>query len=725
MRTLRVTWARTLGEARAGFSTGLAAGLFLAASAARFIVLVRGGEGGSTPLAALWALAVSPWLPILAAVLTMRSWSDERGSGRVDLLLTAPVRERDLVLGKFLGALTVTAFVLAVFLVVPLFLLPAFAPGAVAGTELFAFLPAFAVLLLQAALWCAVGVLASACCRHAGLAAFVSLFLMAGCPYAAYRAALAWAPAMRARLGEIPFEAHVLDFSTGLVSTGVTAVYIVLAALALFVATKAVAALRCAGRGGRLLLVSSGAAVALAVVFSCLLLALALRLDVTWELPRASAGESISARTRSILSNAHGEVRMTCFLARRDPLFRPVARLLRGLENAARGAAGARVSVDFVDPRWDLGAAQRLVRSGAPEGSLVFERGRRRAVVPVADLFSAPAVTNGPAGPFIGESVCASTLLRLTLPPDREIVYWTSGHGETALDSYDATYGLSDIARELVRDGYRLKPLDLAAAVAVPADCSVLFVAGAREPFSRAECDRVDAYLRHGGRLMVLVAPRTGGGLAALLPAWGLRVTSFVAVSSRTLTGSDVVIDNFAPHAITRPLTGVSAVFDSAAVLEPVATADVIGADRVDFTPLARTDAHGWGESDPDVRPWTFDPSSEPAGPVAVAAALERGAVSRDLALRPTRIVVIGDASFVMNGALAAHANANQDFFMNAMAWLAGVDAGTASSASSAAVLTGLDRHGWRHFAVASVGGLPLAVFLLCSLLVLRRRHAP
>lgn len=59
------------------------------------------------------------------------------------------------------------------------------------------------------------------------------------------------------------------------------------------------------------------------------------------------------------------------------------------------------------------------------------------------------------------------------------------------------------MARELVRNGYRNEAIDLSADRAIPADCALIAIAGAREPFSRAELDRLDAYLRGGGRILV------------------------------------------------------------------------------------------------------------------------------------------------------------------------------------------------------------------------------
>ena len=87
------------------------------------------------------------------------------------------------------------------------------------------------------------------------------------------------------------------------------------------------------------------------------------------------------------------------------------------------------------------------------------------------------------------------------------------------------------------------------------------------------------------------------------------------------------------------------------------------------------------------------------------------------------RIVAIGDAGFVMNGQLAARANANRDFFLNCVAYLSGTDASVASGAESDALVTGFDREGRVRFAAVVAGAVPLAVFLVLAAVAARRRR--
>jgi ABC-2 type transport system permease protein len=61
---------------------------------------------------------------LVIPVLTMKSWAEERKTGSIELLLTMPFSEWDLVLGKFLAALAMLAMMLILSIPVPLCLLP-------------------------------------------------------------------------------------------------------------------------------------------------------------------------------------------------------------------------------------------------------------------------------------------------------------------------------------------------------------------------------------------------------------------------------------------------------------------------------------------------------------------------------------------------------------------------------------------------------------------------
>jgi ABC-2 type transport system permease protein len=61
---------------------------------------------------------------LVIPVITMKSWAEERKLGSIELLLTMPFSEWDLVLGKFISSLAVIACLLVLTVPVPLSLFP-------------------------------------------------------------------------------------------------------------------------------------------------------------------------------------------------------------------------------------------------------------------------------------------------------------------------------------------------------------------------------------------------------------------------------------------------------------------------------------------------------------------------------------------------------------------------------------------------------------------------
>src|SRR6476620_11316393 len=103
-----------------GYATGLRAyvmvALMLGLSAAWFSAILAFTRESS--LRNVISLDVSILLAV-TPMLTMRSLAEENSRGTLELLLTSPVTEWDVVLGKFLGALTPLLALYGVLLIFP------------------------------------------------------------------------------------------------------------------------------------------------------------------------------------------------------------------------------------------------------------------------------------------------------------------------------------------------------------------------------------------------------------------------------------------------------------------------------------------------------------------------------------------------------------------------------------------------------------------------------
>lgn len=153
-----VIWAICRRDAVAAFTTPLAWLVLACWTALIDIVFVLvlhevHGTGGSAAPLFVDSLQLGAWLLVLLApAITMTSFASERAQGTLQLLLTVPVREPQIVIGKFLAAFAVIAALIAATLVLPLTLAVV---SAVHGPQLAA---GYLGLVLTGAFYAALGV---------------------------------------------------------------------------------------------------------------------------------------------------------------------------------------------------------------------------------------------------------------------------------------------------------------------------------------------------------------------------------------------------------------------------------------------------------------------------------------------------------------------------------------------------------------------------------------
>lgn len=128
---------------------------------------------GVTDLVAAPLFRAAAWvLLLLAPLLTMRLFSDERRTGTMDLLLAAPVSASALVFGKYLGVLAFLLVAVALVALMPLTLL------AGAALDLGKLLAGVLGLALLAASFAAAGLYLSALTTQAAMAAAATYGLL-------------------------------------------------------------------------------------------------------------------------------------------------------------------------------------------------------------------------------------------------------------------------------------------------------------------------------------------------------------------------------------------------------------------------------------------------------------------------------------------------------------------------------------------------------------------
>lgn len=189
---------------------------------------VPGGESSLRKLIDIMPVLLVVVLPVI----TMRLLSEEYRSGTIETLMTAPLHESDIVLGKFLGALV---FYIALLASTLLFAVVLAAFGRVdAGLLVSTYLG----LLLLGGLYIAVGLFFSACTMNQIIAALCSVILLMVFTFLADWLAMTQTGLLGLVLHHLSIREHFDDFARGLVDTNHVVFFLTTTGLFLFFAVK-------------------------------------------------------------------------------------------------------------------------------------------------------------------------------------------------------------------------------------------------------------------------------------------------------------------------------------------------------------------------------------------------------------------------------------------------------------------------------------------------------
>lgn len=265
-------------------------------------------------------------------------------------------------------------------------------------------------------------------------------------------------------------------------------------------------------------------------------------------------------------------------------------------------------------------------------------------------------------------------------------LYFTQGHGERDTGSSDRD-GYNAIAAALGRENYGVDKLVLAQQGAVPADATMVVIAGPKTDFFAPEIDALKKYLETSGKVMLEIDPpdkpdsQPLSNLIALAHDWGVQVGNDVVVDVSgmgRLIGTDAsvpVAANYPAHPITQRFSLLTA-FPLARSASPV-TGGVNGHTAQTFV---ESSPRSWAEADIKSLLTSGEVSLDEAkgdkkGPVSIGSAVSASSTAApkpgdppDAPKPETRVVVIGDSDFAANAGLGIQGN--RDLFMNIVGWL-------------------------------------------------------
>jgi len=173
-------------------------------------------------------------------MLTMRLFAEEKKSGTIELLLTYPIRDGEVLAGKFLAAGALFVILLVLTLVYPALV------GFFTRIEWGPILSGYLGLLLVGATFLAVGVLISSLTENQIVAGFGTFGVLLALWIVSWGAEFA-GPNFRALLQYLSITEHMDGFSRGIIDTKDLVYYLTAIALALFLTLRSLESKRWRG----------------------------------------------------------------------------------------------------------------------------------------------------------------------------------------------------------------------------------------------------------------------------------------------------------------------------------------------------------------------------------------------------------------------------------------------------------------------------------------------
>ena len=276
----------------------------------------------------------------------------------------------------------------------------------------------------------------------------------------------------------------------------------------------------------------------------------------------------------------------------------------------------------------------------------------------------------------VTESAVTGALVRL-MNPGEHAIYFLTGEGEISIDA-TGNQSYSTLKSALENKNYTVSSLNLLTTGQIPADASVVVVAGPMKPLTDNEVSILDIYMKSGGSLVVMEEPT----LATDFGDAQDPLANYLAGTYGIVLGDDIIIDQLAAqqfqqpyiaiadpslypqHAITKNLSGMTALFPTARSVE---VNQDLGTDYTK-TELVKTSSQSWAETDMasvSANNPTPDQGVDSFGPVTIAVVAQGSS-------NAARLVVFGDPDFAMNGNYTVYGNG--DLIVNSIDWAAKVE---------------------------------------------------
>jgi ABC-type uncharacterized transport system involved in gliding motility auxiliary subunit len=275
----------------------------------------------------------------------------------------------------------------------------------------------------------------------------------------------------------------------------------------------------------------------------------------------------------------------------------------------------------------------------------------------------------------VDEEEITNGLLQLTRRDKRTLCFIT-GHGEHSPNDAGDRTGYSEVAKALEKEHFEVHVFDTVPSEGVPAECTVVILAGPSRDFLPGEADQLSRYLDGGGHILLMVDPQAPDSVVQFLAQHDVRAGNDIVVDERNrFYGAD----SFMPRVpifdegTFRKNLDTAAVFALARTMTPLETED----SKRKVLLLALTSSDSWAHIDGGVIPEgkvQFRREVDKPGPLPVAVMVTTNSSAKankeEAASTPGgRMIVFGDSDFASN--LYLNLLGNKDLFMSSIGVLA------------------------------------------------------
>lgn len=383
------------------------------------------------------------------------------------------------------------------------------------------------------------------------------------------------------------------------------------------------------------------------------------------------SSNTLEASTVACLGRLKEKVEIIALYAGKAPDY--VRDLLTEVENKSHGM----VSVEIVDPIANIGyAAQFGPRIDGQEARVILRtpeapgKASRREEINCKEL-------------GLSEERLNAALIKLTT--GRRNAYFVTGHQELDVTS-DKDGGMKHVADALGRQNISAQPFMLAGNQPIPGDCHALVFAGTRRELSKDEKEKLHAYQKRGGSVLLLLESAlrlSPGETKAGKETWNPSFNDMLA-DWGLVAGDDVVVDmaNHVGQDVGCPATTTYPQHDK--IVNDLGVTFYIRPRSLTFTKqakgpvmyasLVKTMGEGtsWAERDAGLFV-KYDEGVDTKGPIDIAAVLVHKPDAEPRAAgafaQASKMIVIGNSAFVSNEFATKYSNL--DFVVNCISWLA------------------------------------------------------